>query len=274
MDIVSIFAQRMIESQSFSYMSFSEAKYTIELEEEDKKLFITYDRLSLHIYAHNLTPLQYRMLDEPLRAWLDSHSNEDNKKRIEYGILLQYAELHSAYHFAKITKCERPDFHIEMNGESIGIEVTRLEKESDNISSKILNDSYKKGMKANEVIRNAFKKHGYKALEYRVLELKDDAIAIQHIDNMLITNDRFVELIGKKIEKYRDTVRNFNRFIVLCNAQHGITITSDTDARNLIDDTIKTFAKPNMNIAVLFETQSNKLQCAEYLATLDMIEIS
>ena len=264
MDIISSLADKMVKGQSFDFKSFNDAKETIVDIYEDKELYIIYDRLSLLIYSHNLTPHQFRMLDMPLKTWLKSHNNEDQKLRIEYGILLQYALLFPEYQHAQITKSLQPDFIVTLGGKTIGIEVTRLEKETDSVMSKILFDIYKPGMKPNEVMDLAFKKHGYKALEYEVTEAQKDVLAIQHIDNMLITNEAFVDIIGKKITKYRDKALEFDEFLILCNAQHGITITSASNANNLLNDTFKVYSKPNMNIAVLFLSQNNTLECVEY----------
>jgi len=264
MSIISDLANAMVKSQSFDFNSFQEAKATVEHKYRGKTLSITYDRLSLFIYSKNLTALQYWRLGRALRAWLTNHNNEDHKKRIEYGILFQYAVLHPEYQHAQITKSVRPDFVVELDGEIIGIEVTRLEKESDSIMSRILDDLYKPGMKPNEVIDLAFKKHGYKALEYKITEFQKDVLAIQHIDDMLITTEGFVDIIGRKINKYKDKSPEFDKFIVLCNAQHGITITSETDANNLLEDTFEVYSKPEMNIAVMYLSQNNTLQCAEY----------
>lgn len=264
MSIISDLANDMVKSQSFEFNSFQEAKATVEHVCRGKVLRITYDRLSLFIYSKNLSALQYWRLGRALRAWLTSHNNEDHKKRIEYGILFQYAALHPEYQSASITKSERPDFIVKLEGETIGIEVTRLEKESDSVMSKILEDIYKPGMKPNEVMDLAFKKHGYKAREYKVTEVQKDVLAIQHIDDMLISTEAFVDIIGKKINKYNDKASKFDKFLVLCNAQHGITITSENDANNLLNDTFENYSKPNMNIAVLFLNQNNTLECVEY----------
>lgn len=264
MGIIENIADKMVENQSFKLISFNEARATIEQPFRTKTLSITYDRLSLCIYEHNLTRRQYRELGNSLRKWLESHNSEEKKARIEYGILFHYILLHPELGSAHISKEVRPDFIIEAEGKTIGIEVTRLEKESDNIMTHIISNYVKPGLKANEILAMAFKHHGYKAYEYELLEFDNNVVAIRHIERMLISTFEFVDMIGKKIEKYKTIAQNFDKFIILCNAQHGITITTEKDALNLIEDAIEKFSDHNMNIAILYYSSNRGLQCTEY----------
>lgn len=254
----------MVAGQSFCFTNFDDAKETINQKYGDQELSITYDRLSLYIYSHNLTPVQFKLLEMPLRVWLEKHNNEEQKSRIEYATLFLYSQIHPELLRAKIVKSLHPDFIVVLDGISIGIEVTQLEKQSDSVMSKIISDLYRPGMKPNEVLALAFKKHGFKARGYSIVELQQDVLAFQHIGNMQITNVEFVEMIGRKITKYREQASEFDKFIVLCNAQHGITITSETDADNLICDAIEKFPDLKMNIAVMYIGERNSLQCVEY----------
>lgn len=203
MSILANLAEQMINSQSFEYNCFNDAATTIERPFRTKMLRITYDRLSLFIYNHNLTRKQYWLLGKSLEKWLDIHNSDAQKKRIEYGILFQYALLHPKFQQARVVKEEQPDFIVEFKGETIGIEVTRLEKESDNVMSKIISEHAKPGMKANEILAEAFKKHGNKVKEYEIIELENGVFAIHHIESMLISADMFVKQIEKKLEKYK-----------------------------------------------------------------------
>jgi len=264
MSIISTLAEKMLESQSFEYQSINEAKATIEHAYRNKTLCITYDKLSLFIYSHNLTQRQYWILGQHLNKWFDTHNNEAQKMRIEYGILFQYALLHPEFQQANIIKELRPDFIVKLNGKNIGIEVTRLEKESDNIASKIISEHTKPGMKANEILAIAFRKHGSKVKEYEIIELEKDVFAIHHIESMLISANEFVGKIEKKILKYRGIARNFDEFIVLCNAQKGITITSESDAKNMIDEVLVRQPDVDMNIAVMYIASNGALTSTEY----------
>lgn len=264
MSIISSLAEKMVEGQSFGFTSFDEAKETINQKCGDKELSITYDRLSLYIYSHNLTPIQFKMLEMPLRVWLEKHNNEEQKSRIEYATLFLYSQIHPELQGAKIVKTLHPDFVVNLDGVSIGIEVTQLEKQSDSVMSKIISDLYRPGMKPNEVLALAFKKHGFKAREYSIVELQQDVLAFQHTEDMQITNAEFVKMIGKKLVKYKNQASEFDKFIVLCKAQYGITITGERDADNLICDVIEEFPDPKMNIAVLYIGERSIFQCAEY----------
>jgi len=263
MSIISKLATQMITTQNFSFESFSKAVAAVKHPYRKKTLEITYDRLSLFIYSHNLTARQYHELGKKLSSWETSHNSEDQKKRIEYGILFQYALLHPEYQQAHILKSIRPDFVVELNGKTIGIEITRLEKESDNIMSKIISIHNKPGMKANEILAIAFNKHGEKTKEYEILELEEDVFAIHHIESMLISDDEFIDQIDRKIEKYKAMVPSYDKFILLCSAQKGITVTSESNAVNLINSVLE--KNPGvMNIAVLYLSAQNILHCTEY----------
>jgi hypothetical protein len=264
MNIIACLAERILESQSFEYNSFNDAIAIVEHPFRTKTLRIKYDRFSLNIYNHNLTSKQYWTLGKSLNKWLDSHNSEAQKKRIEYGILKQYALVHPEFLQARVEKAERPDFVLELDGQTIGIEVTRLERESDSIMTKIISEYNKPGMRANEILDIAFKKHGCKAKEYRLLEFEEGAIAIQHVDNMLISSDVFVDQIIRKIEKYRLLAPKFDKFIILCNAQKGITITSENDALNMINDILGKSPDFKVNIAIMYLTAGNELQCVEH----------
>jgi hypothetical protein len=261
MNAISVLADKMISSQSFDYESFDEAKAIAEVKEQNKSLFIEYDRLSLCVYAHNLSNVQYWRTGQYLNKWLKTHDNDNQKLRIEYGIFFHYALLRPEFLNAQIKKNLHPDFIARLNGKTIGIEVTRLEKECDNLATKILHDIYKPGMKPNEVLELAFKKHGFKAKKYQILEC-GNVLGIQHIDDMLITRDAFVSMITRKIDKYETRADQFDTLIILCSAQHGITITSEEDASNLIRETIENRPSTKLKFAVLYCSQSS-MACFE-----------
>jgi len=255
-------AEQMIASQGFYYKSFYDAVATIEYQYRKKTLFVTYDKLSLSIYDHNLTAKQHFILGKNLSNWLLTHNSEDQKLRIEYSILFQYASLFPEYQHAEITKSLHPDFVVRFDDITIGVEVTRLEKSSDNIMTKIISEQNKPGMTANEILAKAFSKHGEKVREYEIFEIGDDVFAIQHVESLLITNDAFAQQIVNKLDKYEALARSFTKFILLCNAQKGITITSEFDARLLLNKVSEKRPDSKITIAILFLNSSNVLCCA------------
>lgn len=263
MDVIKNIAEQMLVSQSFEYNSFREAMATIEQEHGEEKLYVKYDRLSLCVYEHNLTSQQYWLLGEALDVWYSSSNSEMQKERIEYAILCQYATIHPEYLEAQVKKTDRPDFTVNLNDETIGIEITRLEKQCDNVMTRIISDCVKPGMTTSEIYAAAFKKHGYKANEYMYTDFGDDCFAIQHNDDMLISTDDLATQIETKIEKYRSIASGFDKFIVLCNAQLGIAITSRYDAQNLIDRVLQNYTNLKMSFAVIYLTADNVKECLE-----------
>lgn len=261
MNIMKTLADQMIASQSFGFKSFQEAVATVEHQFRDKMLRITYDRLSMCIYSHNLTAKQFFTLKKNMNHWLLKHYSEDQKLRIEYGILFHYALLFPEFQNAQISKNLHPDFILSFGEQTIGVEVTRLEKDSDNIQTRILSENYKPGMTANEVFAKAFSKHGRKVREYEIFEINNEHVAIRHIESMLIIDDIFVKQIEVKIKKYNALAASFDKFILLCNAQTGITITSEDDARNMLDKVFEMYPDSRITIAVLFLNSNNVLCC-------------
>lgn len=263
LNIICSLAKQMVDNQSFSFGSFQDAKAKVEHKYRNNSLYIEYDRLSLYIYHHNLTARQYHELGIQLSNLFSYRTIEDKKTRIEYLILFQYLKFHPEYMLAHIAKSLHPDFTLDLDGQTVGIEVTRLEKAADNIMSKIISKRNKPGMKANEVLAAAFKDHGEKIKEYEVFEIAENVLAIHHIESMLISNDEFVKRIGDKIEKYRNLAYSFDRFIILCNAQVGITITSEADATRMLLELNNMCSNIQMTIAVLY-LDNNTLCLSEH----------
>lgn len=168
-------ANKILEQQSFKIPSFREAKMTITVQ----KHYCTFDRISLCVYSHNLSSEEHYAFGNILTQKFESpHSREEQKTRIEYGVLFHLIILQNIYTDFIITKQERPDFELIGNKkEKIGIEVTEFTTERDSVISRISKQNFGKGFSALELKDVAIKTHGSKAKDYEYYDL-GNSIAI------------------------------------------------------------------------------------------------
>ena len=263
-------ARKVMLSQSFAYPSFATAMHEIQFSLNGYHHWLRYDRLSLCIYEHNLSASEYYQLGEYLTEWEKQSDKEDVKKRLEYAILFQYAKIHKEVHNATIQKVVRPDFVLAFNSlETVGIEVTRLITQSDSVASKIIGEYYKSDLSLEEIDQQIRKKHGKKAETMRLGRFSQNALWCSDHDDFHLSNVPFVENVDRKISKYKDTIGKFDRFIILCDAQSGITITGKRDAEELLQKIALKHGGCGITIAVLF-IDSHCHQCCCEISLRDI----
>lgn len=131
------FARDAASSQSFEYSTFADARTRLSYNNRCYKKYIVYDRLSLSIYKHNLSPSEYQQFCRELSHLYTPPTNDYDKYRKEYAVLFHYCLCKPKLAKYAITKSERPDFLLRKGNLSIGIEVTQLTTSYEKVMEKI-----------------------------------------------------------------------------------------------------------------------------------------
>jgi len=227
------FVEQYGKRQSFSYNSFSEARDRLEFGE----YFIEFDRFSLLFYCHNMPKDVYLDFLRLSKCLFDNRNIEDKKRRIEYARLFYYVRNHEELYEATIIKAERPDFILIFKGMRIGIEVTELTTESDKLMERISKDYSKKGLSAEELRTRAIDQHGARAKAFTYASDTMHNISLIGSGTLIIESveKHYCKQILRKVEKYRQSIKEFDRFIILCDAQLGIVINKKEDAQRIFN---------------------------------------
>lgn len=222
----------IIELHSFMYTSLPEAKKTIRID----GLEYCFDALSLCFYHHNLNDIQYRKLVSQLNHYYESHySNEDNKERLERARLFHYLNCDKSckYYNYTIKKELRPDF--VLTGEKqIGIEVVELTTEYDKVYDKILKQARGSEKNAIQIYNIVKEKHGLKVNDYYYSTLSNTVYIGTKTKDITGNKERFARQIFNKYVKYQNDIKQFDDFIILCDAQQCIEVTSYEDIEDII----------------------------------------
>ncbi len=222
-------ALEILKQHSFDFTSFPAAKAASTIT-GDFPIKYVYDRLSLCIYSHNIDFESYSYLGRQLTEQYEAiHNREELKRRIEYGILFHFMMDYPEFENMSISKEERPDF-ILTNTKTIGIEITEFTTEEDSVLYKISKQNYGHGKSAAEIKQNALKMHGPKAKKYTFNDHKGTTIISSGTFNVLVKKRIYANEVIKKYDSYRETMKSFDEFIILCDAQHTICISNKMDS--------------------------------------------
>ena len=253
-------AEDYINSQSFGYSSFSEAKYTLSFGLFVRK-FIVFDRLSLCIYEHNLSHDEYELFCKERNRLYIPRNNDYDKCRIEYGILFHYLICKPTLADYIVTKTERPDFELKKGEHSIGIEITQLTTPYEKVMDRIVSMSGK-GISVDELKTKAEARHGKKANDYNYHNINGTSVVgtkTLRPDNI---REMFVQQILNKYGLYETKIEEYNDFVILCNAQQGITITEAWEADEIHDMLLQYSFDKSFCLAILWH--ASQLMCSEY----------
>lgn len=258
---ITIMAQDFINSHSFDYSSFSEAKNILSYTIGSCEKIIIYDRLSLCIYSRNLLHEEYRQFSQEVSSFYNPPNNDYEKCRTEYAKLFFYHWCKPKLSDYTITKTERPDFLLQKGSHSIGIEVTQLTTPYEKVMGRISLLS-EKGLTAEELKLKAIAKHGQKANNYHYYYFGDKAEVGTHT----LRPDKIRELhVQQIIDKYKDNenkIKNYSDFIILCDAQDGITYTSKRDIADLQGMLTQYLFNTPFSLAIMWH--DNGLKCSEF----------
>ena len=255
--IIDSLAKKMATMQSFEFSSFIQARYTVE----DGPYYCDFDRLSLHIYEHNLNKDDFYELGLSLRKhFLSSHKKDARKARKEFISLLLYFKCIGNWESITFEKCTRPDF-ILRTPETIGLEITEFTTKEDSILKNIASENFGSGKTVAEIEAAAFEKHKYNASVYQYY---DFGIASPIVDITEIKRD-FAEGIAKKYDKYKSDLSSFSKFIILCDTRLSIAITHDYDADEVIEIVKKNHPLMHgFSVHILYENSNCDLVVREY----------
>lgn len=165
---------------------------------------------------------------------------------------------------ARIQKSERPDFIITTkDGKRIGLEVTRFTTEGSSIISKVLQKYADSGLSLAEINQKARRWHGRKAESLRFGKFDDGVLWGYDQSDYLIDDAPFIDIVSGKIKKYGDIVSRFDKFIILCDAQDGITYLNKTDVENLFLAIEQASNPHSVTLSVLYKDDSGCLHFEE-----------
>lgn len=227
-------ASQILEQHSFHFNTFPSARSVITIP-GDKPVVYDFDRLSLCVYSHSLDSDAYHILRRQLtKQYKMEHCREDQKCRVEYGVLFHFMSVCPEYLSMKITKKEQPDFQLA-GVRSIGIEVTKFTTEIDSVLISISRENFGLGKSATEIKQAALKKHGQKAFQYNYYTLnKTSAVGCGVFDTKK-KREAYAKQVIKKYKLYKDIMADFNEFLLLCDAQLDICVTSKKDSDDIVE---------------------------------------
>ena len=248
--LIDTLAAEILQNHSFNFQTFAEAEHTISL--GNGTIHYTYDRLSLTVYSHSLTKDEYSYLGRKLRTdYTKLFSKEDEKQRKEYGVLQLFVSLNNNFADFSIQKEVRPDFVLSGH-QRIGIEVTEFTTQTDSVMATICNQNFGKGLSAKTIENNAVKKHGQKAKNYYFHDIKGTVAIGAGLQDINHNKAIYVEEIITKYEKYKSEFSKYDEFIILCDARMTLGVTSQWDAKDVVDMAKEKCELQNCTLCILY----------------------
>jgi hypothetical protein len=227
-------ADVIVSNHSFSFRTFQESVMTVNMIEAPG-LKLTYDRLSLRVYSHNLDEADYSYLVYQIRKrYWGNKTRDEDKIRSEYDVLFDFMSQSPRWNAFEIRKETRPDF-VLTGKQCIGIEVTECTTESDSVLKAISNQNSGKGKTPEEMHRDALIRHGAKADNYSYREIAGKAVIGSGLFDVRKKKYAYANEIIKKYRKYSNHFWEYDEFIVICDARYTICITEQEDAEEVIE---------------------------------------
>lgn len=242
--------EMILQNHSFNFQTFDEAKQTISM--DNGAIQYTYDRLSLTVYSHSLTKEEYSYLARKMRSGYDLRfTREDRKRREEYGVLLSFLSLNNEFSEYSIQKEVRPDFVLS-GQQRIGVEVTEFTTQTDSVLAAICNQNFGKGLSANDIKSNAIRRHGQKAKNYDYHEIKGTVSIGAGLQDIKQSKEMYADEVITKFEKYKTEFSRYDKFIILCDARMVIGVTSEWDAKDVIEIAKRKNSITNCTVCILY----------------------
>jgi len=224
-------ADEILSKHSFDFSSFEDAKITITTQDIE----YCFDRLSLCVYQHNLGTENFWLLGKILTAKYEERFNrEAQKARLEYGILFHMMVLNEVYSGASIFKKTQPDFVLEYKGERIGVEVTEFTTPQDKVLATISRQNFGMGKDISKIQEDAIKKHGNKAAAYAYICIDELNAIGRPLFDVEEQHRSYADEVIKKYKLYKDSFSQYDKFIVLCNGQNSMCMSSIFDSKNIL----------------------------------------
>ena len=248
--LIDALAAEILQSHSFNFQTFEEAKHTISIGNDS--IQYTYDRLSLTVYSHSLTKDEHSYLVRKLRTdYTKLFSREDEKRRKEYGVLLSFISLNDNLAEFLIQKEVRPDFVLS-GDQCIGIEVTEFTTQTDSVMATICNQNFGKGLSAEAIENNAVRKHGQKAKNYYFHDIEGTVAIGAGLQDINHNKAIYAEEVITKYKKYKSEFGKYDEFIILCDARMTLGVTSQRDAKDVVDIAKEKCELQNCTICILY----------------------
>ena len=259
-EIVSL-ADIIIGLHSFEYQTLDDQKKTAKTE----RLYYCFDAPSLCYYDHNLSPKEYRELGDLLsvKYIYDNEHEKERKERASLFYYLKNKEHH--YHNYKIEKRTRPDFCL-LGEDIIGVEVVRLTTDESMILASIAKENFGLHRKAEEIKTQAHFHHGAKADNYVYYDFDEFAAVGTQTINVSLVKSHFAGLIVRKYEKYKSVIKDFDRFVILADAQqsHSIELVTEDDVQDVIKAVEERMPDNNsVSTAVIWSDANNQVNITE-----------
>lgn len=263
-DQINELADKMIEEQSFQYKTFKEAQTSVEV----GGFKCDFDRLSLGIYSHNIPRELFSKLCKRLQNHYFTRDMRETQKAIsEYAVLREFIQFAPEYSTMNISKEVRPDFILrdETHGIAIGIEVTQLTTENDAILTDIVRKNLGEGLSAEEIHRNAVNKHKDKAEKFKYHDLGDRVGIESGVFDCEENCSSYAEEIIKKCGLYKKERKDYDHFIILCDAISTFCVINQADTDDIMD-VVKEKAPDacGYDVVILYADSWNKLVMSRY----------
>lgn len=224
--------------------------------------------MTLLIYEHNFSNESQILLYKNIAELAEKKfSKEDLKQRKELISLYNFLQCNSKYTGYKFRKELRPDFILTNDKEKIGVEITELTTQDDKIIDAIMKECSNKGLSEAQIRDQIKKSHGRKVENFDLAMFNNKMAVVGPVKNItkikqVFVRQIFVRQILKKYSKYKNSICNFDDFIILCDARFGIEITCTGDAEEILN-LIKCNSEINgVTVSIIhMDNNSNNICC-------------
>ena len=258
MENIEIIANRIVELQSFDYHSFPNAKHSLTIDNID----IVFDRITLFIYSHNLSRPSSSNLRNHIDRILDYiMTTEEKKLRREYLVLLDYLWKSQLWEVANFKKARHPDFILQFcdSNDIIGLEVTEFKTKAIGELFNISNANFGKGKTIEQIKETASKRFKKSADKFIYSEIDGLAYVSTDLIDTVENQKHYAETISKKYEKYKDSLDQFDQFILVCDARLTSSLSCVSDAHQVLEFTRLTNPNiHNFNVHFLYSGKYTK----------------
>lgn len=213
-------AEQIAASFTFDYELIDEAKKRIRVGEYS----VTYDMTNLLHYRDNMNYKEIHAYNDFMRPFFQSmydNQREVYKELCERRVLFHFLmSAKNPYRYYRIKKATRPDF-ILCGEKSVGVEITKLTTEHDEVLFSISRQTSGKGLSVEEMKRHVAKYHKRAIGQYEYYDIGGTTVIDSKMQNLHGQRVMYAEQIMKKYELYKEDISQFDDFIVLGDTTTG-----------------------------------------------------
>ena len=159
---------------------------------------------------------------------------ETQKARLEYDALFRMITVSGRYNEMRIIKQIQPDFVLEAGNEKIGVEVTEFTTPQDKVMNVISKKNFGMGKTIDVIKKDAIKEHGSKASEYEYFQLDATNVVGRPMFNVVEQHKWYAREVVKKFEIYKGSFAQYSEFVILCDGQHSMCLSSKYDSEAIL----------------------------------------